>query len=298
MRTKTNAASAPANSLKAHRSSMLLDILKGTVRSPAAKLGAILLAIMILSAVLAPIIAPYGPNDLDLTAMKQAPSAAHWMGTDAMGRDLFSRLLYGGRYSLALGFAASIFSTVVAIILGCLAGYFGGWIETVIMRAMDVLSALPSILLCIIVSVALGDGFFNTVLALSISQVPASARMMRAQILSERGAEYLEACETINCSKASIMFKHLLPNTISPMIVCLTMGIGDNITMAASLSYIGLGVQPPTPEWGALLSDARNYMMSYPYMIIFPGIFIAVTVLAANLVGDGLRDALDPKLRK
>ncbi|MGN1004754.1 MAG: ABC transporter permease [Oscillospiraceae bacterium] len=277
---------------------MLLDILKGTVRSPAAKLGAILLVIMILSAVLAPIIAPYGPNDLDLTAMKQAPSAAHWMGTDAMGRDLFSRLLYGGRYSLALGFAASIFSTVVAIILGCLAGYFGGWIETIIMRAMDVLSALPSILLCIIVSVALGDGFFNTVLALSISQVPASARMMRAQILSERGAEYLEACETINCSKASIMFKHLLPNTISPMIVCLTMGIGDNITMAASLSYIGLGVQPPTPEWGALLSDARNYMMSYPYMIIFPGIFIALTVLAANLVGDGLRDALDPKLRK
>lgn len=298
MTTKTTAASASGNSLKVHRSSMFLDILKGTVRSPAAKLGAILLVLMILSAILAPIIAPYGPNDLDLLSMKQAPSAAHWMGTDAMGRDLFSRLLYGGRYSLALGFAASIFSTAVAIILGCLAGYFGGWIETIIMRAMDVLSALPSILLCIIVSVALGDGFFNTVLALSIGQIPASVRMMRAQILSERGAEYLEACETINCSKASIMFKHLLPNTISPMIVCLTMGIGDNITMAASLSYIGLGVQPPTPEWGALLSDARNYMMIYPYMIIFPGIFIAVTVLAANLVGDGLRDALDPKLRK
>ncbi len=283
---------------QARRSSMLLDILKGTVRSPAAKLGAVLLAVMILSAVLAPLIAPYGPNDLDLLSMKQPPSAAHWMGTDAMGRDLFSRLLYGGRYSLALGFAASIFSTVVSIILGCLAGYFGGWVETVIMRVMDVLSALPSILLCIIVSVALGDGFINTVLALSIGQIPASVRMMRAQILSERGAEYLEACETINCSKASIMFQHLLPNTISPMIVCLTMGIGDNITMAASLSYIGLGVQPPTPEWGALLSDARGYMMSYPYMIIFPGIFIAVTVLAANLVGDGLRDALDPKLRK
>ena len=298
MTTKTTAASASGNSLKVHRSSMFLDILKGTVRSPAAKLGAILLVLMILSAILAPIIAPSGPNDLDLLSMKQAPSAAHWMGTDAMGRDLFSRLLYGGRYSLALGFAASIFSTAVAIILGCLAGYFGGWIETIIMRAMDVLSALPSILLCIIVSVALGDGFFNTVLALSIGQIPASVRMMRAQILSERGAEYLEACETINCSKASIMFKHLLPNTISPMIVCLTMGIGDNITMAASLSYIGLGVQPPTPEWGALLSDARNYMMIYPYMIIFPGIFIAVTVLAANLVGDGLRDALDPKLRK
>lgn len=296
MTTKTTAAAEKVT--KARRSSMFFDILKGTVRSPSAKLGAILLVIMILSAVLAPVIAPYGPNDLDLLSMKQAPSAAHIMGTDVMGRDLFSRLLYGGQYSLALGFAASIFSTVVSIILGCLAGYFGGWTETIIMRAMDVLSALPSILLCIIVSVALGDGFFNTVLALSIGQIPASVRMMRAQILSERGAEYLEACETINCSKVSIMFKHLLPNTISPMIVCLTMGIGDNITMAASLSYIGLGVQPPTPEWGALLSDARNYMMSYPYMIIFPGIFIAITVLAANLVGDGLRDALDPKLRK
>ena len=283
---------------KVRRSSMFLDVLKGTVRSPAAKVGAILLIIMILSALLAPVITPYGPNDLDLTAMKQGPSAAHIMGTDTFGRDLFSRLLYGGRYSLALGFAASIFSTVVSIILGCLAGYFGGWVETVIMRAMDVLSALPSILLCIIVSVALGDGFVNTVLALSIGQIPASVRMMRAQILSERGAEYLEACETINCSKISIMFKHLLPNTISPMIVCLTMGIGDNITMAASLSYIGLGVQPPTPEWGALLSDARNEIMNYPYMIIFPGIFIMLTVLAANLVGDGLRDALDPKMRK
>ena len=283
---------------KIKKPSMFLDILKGPVRSPAAKLGAVLLVLIILLSLLAPVIAPYGPNEPDLKAMKQPPSAAHIMGTDQMGRDLFSRLLYGGRYSLALGFAASIFSTVVAIVLGCFAGYFGGWIETVIMRAMDVLSALPSVLLCIIVSVALGDGFVNTVLALSISQVPASVRIMRAQILSERSAEYLEACEAINCSRMSVMFRHLLPNTCSPMIVCLTMGIGDNITMAASLSYIGLGVKPPTPEWGALLSGARNYIMSCPYMIIFPGVFIALTVLAANLLGDGLRDALDPKLRK
>lgn len=283
---------------KVRRPSMFFDILKGTLRSPTSKLGAVILVVMILACVLAPLIAPYGVNEFDLLSMHKAPSAEHIMGTDNMGRDLFTRLLYGGQYSLALGFAASIFSTVAAIILGCLAGYFGGWTETIIMRAMDVLSALPSILLCIIVSVALGDGFFNTMLALSIGQIPASVRMMRAQILTERGAEYLEACETINCSKVSIMFKHLLPNTLSPMIVCLTTGIGDNITMAASLSYIGLGVQPPTPEWGALLSDARIHMMNYPYLIIFPGLFIALTVLAANLLGDGLRDALDPKLRK
>ena len=293
--TNTIAAVKP---VKTRRSSMLLDILKGMVRSPASKVGAVLLVIMVLSAVLAPLIAPYGVNEMDLTSMHAAPSLEHLCGTDNVGRDLFTRLLYGGQYSLALGFVASIFSTVVATILGCLAGYFGGWTETIIMRIMDVLSALPSILLCIIVSVALGSGFVNTVLALSIGQIPASVRMMRAQILSERGAEYLEACETINCSKYSIMFKHLLPNTISPMIVCLTMGIGDNITMAASLSYIGLGVQPPTPEWGALLSDARIHMMNYPHLIVFPGIFIALTVLAANLLGDGLRDALDPKLRQ
>ncbi|MGI6072499.1 MAG: ABC transporter permease [Lachnospiraceae bacterium] len=283
---------------KVRRSSMFLDILKGTVRSPSSKIGAIILLIMIMSAVLAPLLTKYGPNELDLSCLKSPPSLEHPMGTDAMGRDLFSRLLYGGRYSLALGFAASIFSTVMSIIFGCVAGYFGGIVETVIMRIMDVLSALPSVLLCIMISVALGPGFFNTVLALSIGQIPASTRMMRAQILAERGEEYLEACESINCSKVSIMFKHLLPNTISPMIVCLTMGIGDNITAAASLSYIGLGVQPPTPEWGALLSSARGYIMSHPYMIIFPGLFIALTVLAANLVGDGLRDALDPKLRR
>ena len=286
----TNSSSPGWNNFK--------ETLGRMIKSPTSKIGWIMLILMFVFCFGAPLFAPYDPDEIVLANRLLAPCAEHLFGCDALGRDLLSRLLYGGRYSLLLGLAASIFGSFVGVVIGSVAGYFGGNIENIIMRAMDVLSALPSILLCIIVSVALGDGFINTVLALSIGQIPASVRMMRAQILSERGAEYLEACETINCSKISIMFKHLLPNTISPMIVCLTMGIGDNITMAASLSYIGLGVKPPTPEWGALLSDARNYMMSYPYMIIFPGIFIALTVLAANLVGDGLRDALDPKLRK
>ena len=166
------------------------------------------------------------------------------------------------------------------------------------MRLMDIWSSLPSILLCILISAVLGSGFFNTVLALSVGNVPIGVRLIRGQILSERSKEYLEAAESIKCSKASIMFRHLLPNVISPVIVDATMGIGMTITMAAALSYIGLGVQPPTPEWGAMLADARSHILNYPYLIMFPGLIIALTVLAINLIGDGLRDALDPKLRK
>ena len=283
---------------KARPSSMFIDVLKGTVRSGSSKVGAVILVVILVAVLCAPLLTSYGVNEMDLGAMFSRPSDSHLCGTDNMGRDLFTRLLYGGRYSLSLGFTAAVFATVTAVILGCVAGYFGGITETIIMRIMDVMSSLPSMLLCIIVSVALGAGFFNTVLALAIGQIPSNVRMMRAQVLAERNQEYLEACETINCSKINIMFRHLLPNTISPMIVCLTMGIGDNIVLAASLSYIGLGVRPPTPEWGALLSDARSHMLNYPYLIIFPGLFIALTVLAANLLGDGLRDALDPKLRR
>ncbi len=166
------------------------------------------------------------------------------------------------------------------------------------MRAMDIWSALPAMLVCILISSVLGTGFLNTVLALSVGNVPGGVRMMRGQILSERSKEYIEAAESINCSDYSIMFRHLLPNVIQPMIVSATMGIGMTIMMAAGLSYIGLGVQPPTPEWGAMLSDARYHILTYPHLITFPGIAIAFTVFAINLVGDGLRDALDPKLRR
>ena len=215
-----------------------------------------------------------------------------------MGRDLLSRLLYGGRYSLALGLCAAVVGSGVGAIIGSVAGYFGGKVETVIMRLMDVWSSLPSMLLCILISATLGAGFVNTVIALAVGNVPNGTRLIRGQILSERSREYLEAAESINCSKLTIMFKHLLPNVISPLIVDMTMGIGMNITMAAALSYIGLGVQPPTPEWGAMLADARSHILNYPYLIMFPGIIIALTVLAINLIGDGLRDAMDPKLRK
>lgn len=262
-----------------------------------AKVGIILLAVIVLACVLSPIIAPYGVNDMDLVNMFKTPSVQHIFGTDSMGRDLFTRLLYGGRYSLALGICAALVSAFLGCVIGSVAGYFGGKVETIIMRILDIWSSLPSILLCILISAVLGAGFFNTVLALAIGNVPIDVRLIRGQILSERSKDYLEAAESINCSSISIMFKHLLPNVISPVIVDATMGIGMNITMAAALSYIGLGVQPPTPEWGAMLADARTHILNYPHLIMFPGIIIALTVLAINLIGDGLRDAMDPKLR-
>jgi ABC-type dipeptide/oligopeptide/nickel transport system permease subunit len=215
-----------------------------------------------------------------------------------MGRDVLSRLLYGGQYSLSLGLTAALFGSIVGVVIGSIAGFFGGRTEVIIMRLMDVWSALPGFFLCILISAVLGPGFMNTVFALSVGGVPAGTRMIRGQILAERSKEYLEAAETINCSSASIMFRHLLPNVISPMIVSTTMSVGRHITNAAALSYIGLGIQPPTPEWGAMLSDARGHILKHPNLIMFPGLFIAVTILAANLLGDGLRDAFDPKLRR
>lgn len=295
--TNTQKVSYAGTTERLEKTSFFIETFQRTIKSQGAKVGAILLAVIVLACVCASLIAPYGYNQMDLTHMYSGPTVKHLFGTDALGRDLFTRLLYGGRYSLSLGIIAALFSNVVGVIIGSLAGYFGGKVETVIMRVMDIWSSLPSMLLCILISATLGGGFFNTVLALSIGSVPIGVRLIRGQILKERSKEYLEAAESINCSKASIMFRHLMPNVISPILVNFTMSIGSTITMAASLSYIGLGVQPPTPEWGAILADARTHFVTYPYLIMFPGIIIALTVLAVNLLGDGLRDALDPKLR-
>lgn len=278
-------------------SSLFVETVLRMLRSIGGKAGAILFVLIVLSAILAPVVAPYGVNDMDLTQMNAVPNSHHWFGTDGMGRDLLTRILHGGRYSLALGLTASLVSCVAGAVIGSVAGYFGGRIESVIMRGMDIWSSIPSLLLCILVSTAFGAGFFNTVLALALGEVPIFVRLIRGQILRERSAEYLEAAESINCSRVSIMFRHLLPNVISPLIVQLTMGVGTMITMAAALSFIGLGVQPPTPEWGALLADGRAHILNYPHLIMFPGLVIALTVLAINLMGDALRDALDPKLR-
>ena len=193
---------------------------------------------------------------------------------------------------------SAVNSTAVAIVLGSIAGYFGGWVDNLIMRICDVLQSIPGMLLSIIISATLGVGFVNTVIALSVGGIAGGIRMLRGQILGIRKEEYLEAAMTVNCSPARIMFRHILPNALSATIVGVTMGMGNTIMVAASLSYIGLGVQPPDPEWGAMLSSGRDVFRKYPHIMLFPGVFIFITVLCFNLFGDGLRDAMDPKLKR
>lgn len=263
-----------------------------------AMFGLIVLALLILLSVFAPVIAPYHYTEMDMLQLNAAPSLKHLFGTDSLGRDILSRLIYGGRYSIFLGISSSVLSMAAAIVLGSLAGYFGGWVDNVVLRICDVVQAIPGILLSIVISAVLGPGFFNTILALAIGGIPSGIRLTRAQILSVRSEEYLEAAASVNCSSMRIMFRHILPNILSPLIVGFTMGIGNTIMLASSLSFIGLGVQPPAPEWGAMLSAGRDFIRNYPWQIIFPGIFVFVTVLSINLFGDGLRDALDPKMKK
>lgn len=262
-----------------------------------AMLGLIVLIIEIILAILSPYISPYGYAEMDMTSCFALPSLKHLFGCDDMGRDIFSRVLYGGRYSISIGIIAILISVVIGIILGAIAGYFGGQVDNVLMRFLDIVQAIPGMLLMIVISAVLGSGFINTVIALSVSSIPGMVRMLRAQMMKERDSEYIEAAMSINCSKFNIIFLHLLPNCISPLIVQATMGVAQTITLAAGLSFIGLGVQPPLPEWGAMLSAARSYIRQSPHLVIFPGLAIAITVLALNLLGDGLRDALDPKLK-
>lgn len=256
-----------------------------------------LLVILVLLCIFAPVVSPYSFSKVDAGSKFQGPSAAHLCGTDNLGRDIFTRLLYGGRYSLSIGVCSTLISVCIGIILGSIAGYFGGMVDNIICRIMDVIQAIPPILFAIVVASILGTGFMNTILALAVTGACGYARLLRASVMSVRNMEYVEAASEINCSSARIIFRHVLPNAISPMIVQGTMGVAQQILIAAGLSFIGLGIQPPNPEWGAMLTAGRAYIRDYPHLVIFPGIAIAITVLVLNLLGDALRDALDPRLK-
>lgn len=282
---------------KKRRNSQFWLTLGRLKRNHLAMVGLVIIVVMIILALLAPYISPYPYEAADFKNRYATPSAEHWFGTDELGRDIFSRLLYGSRYSLRIGLISVAISAIGGIFFGALAGYFGGAVDNIIMRLLDVLQAMPGIVLAIAISAALGPGLTNSVIALSISSIPGYARMTRASILNVRKMEYLEAATSINCSNARIIWKHVLPNALSPLIVQATMGIAGAIMGAAMLSFIGLGVQPPTPEWGAMLSAGRNYLRDHPHLCIFPGIMIMMAVLSLNMLGDGLRDALDPKLK-
>lgn len=283
---------------KIKKQSEFVRVMKQMSKNKLAILGLIILLTEFVLVLLAPVIAPYDYAYMDVMAMQQGPSAAHWFGTDELGRDIFSRVLYGGRYSITMGLFAVLISQTMGMTLGAIAGYFGGQVDNVMMRVLDIVQSLPAMLLSIVLSAVLGPGYFNTILALSVNGMPGAARMLRAQMMKVRDNEYIEAAQSINCSKVRIIVNHMIPNSFSPNIVQATMGVAHMITMAASLSFIGLGVQPPTPEWGAMLSGARQFIRQCPHMVIFPGLAIAITILALNLMEDGLRDALDPKLKR
>lgn len=282
---------------KEKKNTQFKAVMKRLRKNKLAMFGLIVIILFLLMAVFAPVIAPHNYAEMNMAKMHQGPSSEYWFGTDELGRDIFSRIIYGSRYSLSLGLISVIVGNVIGIAIGSIAGYFGGATDTVIMRLIDIIQSIPSMLLAVIISTVLGPGFVNTILAMSIGGIPMAVRLIRAQIMSIRKEEYLEAATSINCSKARIIVRYLLPNSYSPLLVSATMGIGNTIMSAAALSYIGLGIQPPFAEWGAMLSGARDFLRQYPHELIFPGLFIMITVLALNLFGDGLRDAMDPKLK-
>lgn len=233
-----------------------------------------------------------------ITDKLQAPSAAHWFGTDEMGRDLFWRVVYGSRFSLAIGFVAVFVSLVVGVPLGAIAGYFGKKVETIIMRFTDIFSAVPAILMAVVVVSVLGTSTINLMIAVGVSSIPGFVRTTRAAVLTVRNEEYVEAARALGKTDLYIIFFHVLPNCLSPIIVQTTLRVASAIVSASSLSFLGLGIKPPAPEWGALLTAGRDFILDYSYLTFFPGLAIMITVLAFNLLGDGLRDAMDPKLKR
>lgn len=271
---------------------------KSLKKNRLALVGLGLIVLITFAVVFADFIAPYGIDDQDLLARFQSPSKEHLFGTDNFGRDIFSRVLYGGRVSLAIGLFSAVFSMCVGIFLGSIAGFYAGRFDSVIMRFIDVVMAIPSMLLAISIVAALGPGVTNVVIAVGIGMIPGYARIVRASIFSVKEQEYVEAARSIGANDMRIITRHILPNCLAPIIVNMTMSVARSILEAASLSFIGLGVQPPSPEWGAMLSAARPYIRDYWHVITFPGLAIMAIIFGLNLLGDGLRDALDPRLKR
>ncbi|WP_354691174.1 glutathione ABC transporter permease GsiD [Phytobacter sp. RSE-02] len=267
-------------------------------RQPLAMTAGLFVVILILLAIVAPWIAPFdAENYFDYDRLNDGPSPLHWFGVDSLGRDIFSRVLLGARISLAAGVLAVLIGALIGTVLGLLAGYYEGWWDRIIMRICDVLFAFPGILLAIAVVAVMGSGMANVIIAVAVFSVPAFARLVRGNTLVLKHQTFVESARSIGASDMTILFSHILPGTVSSIVVYFTMRIGTSIISAASLSFLGLGAQPPTPEWGAMLNEARADMVIAPHVALFPSLAIFLTVLAFNLLGDGLRDALDPKIK-
>lgn len=259
--------------------------------------GLIMIIFFILIALLAPVIAPYDYKAQELADRLKPPSSEHWFGTDDLGRDLFTRVLYGARISLWVGTFSVVGSIILGTLLGILAGFYGRWVDMIISRIFDILLAFPSILLAIAIVAILGPSLQNALLAIAIVNIPTYGRLVRAKVLGLKNEEYITAARSIGMKDSGILLRHILPNSLTPIIVQGTLGIATAIIEAAALGFLGLGAQPPAPEWGKMLSDSRQFIATAPWTVVFPGVSIMLTVLAFNLMGDGLRDALDPRMK-
>ena len=273
------------------------DSLRRFKKNKAAMVCAGILIILIIIAILAPVISPYDTTQQDYTAILQGPSSQHLLGTDEFGRDILSRILYGSRISLSIGIVAQVLASIIGITMGAIAGYYGGVVDTVISRIMEIFSAFPDLLFAMAIMTFMGQGIANLFIALGLLTWVRTARMIRGSVIQLKEKEYVEAAKASGATSFWVIIKHLIPNCLSTVIVLVTLGIPNAIMYEASLSYLGLGIRLPTPSWGNMISAAQNYIGFRPTYSIFPGIAIMLTVVAFNIFGDGLRDALDPKMR-
>lgn len=286
------------NNSRSRRKEQLAEFWRRFRKNKSAVAGLVILVLLVGMALFADLIVPYARCVEQVGADRlQGPSAAHFFGTDEFGRDLFVRVVHGSRYSLFIGVATSLMALAAGAVLGASAGYFGGMVDNVICRIVDVFMCVPPILLSLAVVAALGASVRNLIIAITISCIPGNVRLIRSVVLTVAEQDYVEVARSYGASNARIIFRYVLPNAMGPIIVNTTMAISDMILSAAGLSFIGMGIQPPSPEWGALLSAAQTYIFTSPYLLVFPGIFIILSSLSFNLVGDGLTDALDPKLK-
>lgn len=273
------------------------DVWRRFRRNRLAVFGAGLICLLAVVAVLAPLIAPYSPTLVQLDAQFEPPSAAHPFGTDFYGRDILSRVLYGARISLVIGLVPTFMAMLFGTVIGVTGGFQGGWVDTVLMRLGDVVMAFPSLILAMVITYTLGASLFTLFIALSVVGWAGAARVVRSQTLSLKQRDFVTASRAVGVGRTGIMFRHILPNCLAPILILLTLGIPGAIMAEAGLSFLGVGAQPPTPSWGLMVNEGQEYLFSAPWASIFPGLAILVTVLAFNFVGDGLRDALDPFLK-
>ena len=291
------ATAIPSKKARAKKNSQFLEVLKRLAKNKTATIGLIIILIEVILAILAPLIIPYDPNAIDILGKLSGPSAQHWMGTDELGRDILSRIIYGCRISLSVGVISQAIALLIGFFSGVVAGYFGGRVDAVISFVIQVFSSFPFLLFAIVIMFVLGPGLINLYVALGLLMWTTTARLVRGDVMRLKGSEYIQSCMLSGGSSWRIITKHLLPNCVSTLIVTSTLGIPNAIMSEASLSFLGLGVNPPTASWGAMISSSQAYIQVNPLYSIATGIAIIITVMAFNLLGDALRDALDPKMR-